>query len=399
MPDYINPGAFAIDSLQKLMMQRELEKRQQMLDALAQQKVEQEFELRKQEQDRLAAEERRLAEADKRNFDQSKYNQEDTQVARRFDDDLPGDYISPEEAKLREKHGFGGSFRTKMLPKANLVVDVNGNAPGVSPDEQARQAALPSVIAAYSARGGARYLQAQAVAQARAEQARAAEDARKERADADRASREALAREGNLTRATIAAGNVASRTDIAANAAQAKADKEAEKKAEKDKQDSINRNAAVASIDETLGALNELIDPNTGQLKPGVSGTAGFDSFRSYIPGTAAANASVNLDRLKSQLIVNLMAEMKRQSKTGSTGFGALSERELDVLDKAANGLSSHQSDEALRQGLIRLGGKLMDMRRRATGGASVPASPAQPTNGTETPAQRLERLKKMAGQ
>lgn len=46
-----------------------------------------------------------------------------------------------------------------------------------------------------------------------------------------------------------------------------------------------------------------------------------------------------NVDRLLSQKVIDVMAEMKRQSKTGASGFGALSQKELDVLQQASTAL------------------------------------------------------------
>jgi hypothetical protein len=54
------------------------------------------------------------------------------------------------------------------------------------------------------------------------------------------------------------------------------------------------------------------------------------------IPGTQRKNWEANVDKLKSQRIIDLMAQMKAVSKTGATGFGQLSEKELKVLQDAS---------------------------------------------------------------
>lgn len=46
-----------------------------------------------------------------------------------------------------------------------------------------------------------------------------------------------------------------------------------------------------------------------------------------------------NLDNFKSNLILNLMTELKQASKTGATGFGQLSEKELVILQTGATKL------------------------------------------------------------
>ena len=375
----------ASDALQAALIEREVRRRQQMLDAFAQQERLRNAAKEAAELDLRQKQEARVAGDSQRNFDALQYQREDDRLARQADDDIPGDVIDQATAALRQKHGFGGTMKSQMLPKANLVVDASGHAPGVSPEEQARQEALPSVIAAYQARGGAKYLQAQAAQQARADQLKAQQEAATQRQQDKLEADAARAREHDDTLRVIAAGNQSMHRDVAATAQDAKAQREADKKAEKDKADSIARQSALSSIDETEASLDELIDQKTGQLKPGVSGTAGIDSFRSYIPGTDAANASASLSRLRDQLVVGLMGELKRQSRTGATGFGALSEKELAILQDSAAKLSTRQSDEALRQELIRLRGKLSGMRQRAGGGAPAGAPSAAPEANIQT--------------
>jgi hypothetical protein len=49
-----------------------------------------------------------------------------------------------------------------------------------------------------------------------------------------------------------------------------------------------------------------------------------------------------NVNQLLSQKVLNVMNEMKRASKTGATGFGALSEKELQILQSAATALKKN---------------------------------------------------------
>jgi len=53
-----------------------------------------------------------------------------------------------------------------------------------------------------------------------------------------------------------------------------------------------------------------------------------------------------NLNKLLSQRVIDVMSEMKRVSKTGATGFGQLSEKELAVLQNASTALSSDLDPE-----------------------------------------------------
>jgi len=57
------------------------------------------------------------------------------------------------------------------------------------------------------------------------------------------------------------------------------------------------------------------------------------------IPGTPRKNWEVNVNKLLSGKIIDLMNTMKRASKTGATGFGQLSGPELAVLQGASTAL------------------------------------------------------------
>jgi len=56
-------------------------------------------------------------------------------------------------------------------------------------------------------------------------------------------------------------------------------------------------------------------------------------------PGWEARDWTNNVNKLKSQKIVDLIAEMKNVSKTGATGFGSLNKEELKVLQDASTAL------------------------------------------------------------
>ena len=60
----------------------------------------------------------------------------------------------------------------------------------------------------------------------------------------------------------------------------------------------------------------------------------------SFFPGETS-DASAALDRLQGRVVVDLLNEMKNQSRTGATGFGALSGPELKLLEDAASQLNS----------------------------------------------------------
>jgi hypothetical protein len=126
------------------------------------------------------------------------------------------------------------------------------------------------------------------------------------------------------------------------------------------KKDAASRGASQTTQD-TIDVIKQLadVDPKTGQLRL-KSATQNLYGMRNplapYFPGSDTATASGALERLKGRVIVDLMNEMKQQSRTGATGFGALSEKELSVLENAATQLSSANiSDVAAQRELQRL--------------------------------------------
>jgi hypothetical protein len=285
-------------------------------------------------------------------------------LERLTDADMAGpEFVEHKDATLGSTNLSGAVQGGAAAPKIlRLMSSAN---PGQGPSDTFRGTAGQQFSAqsrqdALSAREQARH-------DREAQLAQAAQD-RKDAAAAAQTGREDLAR---LT-ASLHGGNA----DLQRELLQGKIDAAQEKTTDKQRTADTARNAAVASIDDTSSALDELIDEK-GNLKSGVGGTFGIDSLRGYIPGTSAADAKARLDRLQSRLTVDLLGEMKRQSRTGASGFGALSEKELMVLQNAAARLSSSQSDESARQALLDVRKQLAGMRQRA--GGATPASTVTP--------------------
>ncbi len=64
------------------------------------------------------------------------------------------------------------------------------------------------------------------------------------------------------------------------------------------------------------------------------------------IPGSKKVDWHANVDKLKSGNILKLMNEMKNASRTGATGFGQLSNKELEVLQQASLALRKDMRPE-----------------------------------------------------
>lgn len=138
------------------------------------------------------------------------------------------------------------------------------------------------------------------------------------------------------------------------------------------------RTAAVNTAKDTVDVLKQLADFNedgTVTLKPGAANLFGARiPGASFVPGSETANASGALNRLRSRTIIDLLNEMKSQSRTGATGFGAMNEKEFGVLEGGASQLgSSFISDETAAGELKRI----YDVAQRALQGDQPPAVPS----------------------
>lgn len=84
------------------------------------------------------------------------------------------------------------------------------------------------------------------------------------------------------------------------------------------------------------------------RLLPG-SRTSGIEGYlASFAPGTTAFNLNESLERIRAFGALNTLEEAKKQSSSGATGFGALSEKELALIINSLANLEIGQSDEQL---------------------------------------------------
>lgn len=97
----------------------------------------------------------------------------------------------------------------------------------------------------------------------------------------------------------------------------------------------------LSTVDE---AGNEVLKPDTQTATGWSANIPGLELIPGMGPGVAGARASV--DRLKNLLTLDLLQEIKKQSKTGATGFGQMNLRELGVLENSASKLSKMNQSE-----------------------------------------------------
>lgn len=105
-------------------------------------------------------------------------------------------------------------------------------------------------------------------------------------------------------------------------------------------------------------------------------GSGFFGKAASFMPGTSAYDQVADVEFLQSNVALNAMSELKELSPTGSTGFGALSEKELRVLtDKYAN-LNPFTSPGLFQSNLKQLQGEFNNMLDNAWNKHSKEYSP-----------------------
>jgi hypothetical protein len=136
--------------------------------------------------------------------------------------------------------------------------------------------------------------------------------------------------------------------------------------------DAKKRQAILDSTNDTLNAIDELLDEN-GNLRPEVRPAIGTSRlmFAQLIPGTDAYNAQASIDRVRARMVTNLMGELKSQSRTGATGFGQLNLQELKIIQDAAAKLDPGQGEAAMQTELQNIRRRLQKVFDDGTG--SVP--------------------------
>ena len=113
-----------------------------------------------------------------------------------------------------------------------------------------------------------------------------------------------------------------------------------------------------------LSAIGNMNDAMTrmGVRSGEFFGSGFFGKAASFMPGTSAYDQVADVEFLQSNVALNAMSELKELSSTGSTGFGALSEKELRVLtDKYAN-LNPFVSADLFQNNLKQLQGEFNNM-------------------------------------
>lgn len=111
-------------------------------------------------------------------------------------------------------------------------------------------------------------------------------------------------------------------------------------------------NQDTASLTATESAMNDLAaQANAIKGHKGLDAATGWQTLFPTMPGSDAANAQAQLDTLKSKTAFGTLQAMRDASKTGGA-LGAVSEKELKLLESNLAALDTAQSPEQFRQSL-----------------------------------------------
>jgi hypothetical protein len=130
----------------------------------------------------------------------------------------------------------------------------------------------------------------------------------------------------------------------------------------------------VGIADETINSIDQLIvkdkQGNPTGLAEGTKYIVGglrlpaLVAGSGFIPKATAAKAA--FDNLKARLVIDLIAEMKSQSKTGATGFGQLNEGERQTLEHSIGRLDTAQDEKTFYTELLRIREKIAKIKMPA---------------------------------
>lgn len=133
-------------------------------------------------------------------------------------------------------------------------------------------------------------------------------------------------------------------------------------------------NANKAYLDKTsdsLTLIKDLMDDNDNLTPEGARAT-GVSSVGNYIPFTQGYSGSTKINKLRSEQVLNLIGQLKAQSKTGATGMGNMSNKDLGVIEKAATLLNTSLPEEEFRKQLKIVKDELKDIQLRLTKGDDI---------------------------
>jgi len=98
-------------------------------------------------------------------------------------------------------------------------------------------------------------------------------------------------------------------------------------------EDKVNKQKSESVKNSASGALQTIAEIEKRM------GSFGLFGDLPSIPGTQRKNWEVNINKLVAENVLKVMNDLKTASRTGATGFGQLSNKELDLLKDASTAL------------------------------------------------------------
>lgn len=161
---------------------------------------------------------------------------------------------------------------------------------------------------------------------------------------------------------TLGGEAAAAGTIKGAEAAGAATGKAAGEKAAEDlpnsKTGKIKAKVALDTAQQSADLAVNTIDKAVSEVGPF---SAGASALTSFIGGTPAANLKSRITTITSKIVLDTISEMKRVAANGSTGLGALSDREGELIASRLGSVDQSQSPAQLRESLRSVKKQLQD--------------------------------------
>ena len=124
----------------------------------------------------------------------------------------------------------------------------------------------------------------------------------------------------------------------------------------------VQAGSFISDLDTTIDDLDQLLAYTSDN-------NVGWEGYLSVLPETGA-NKWMNMrDTITSRFALDKMMELKNASPTGSTGFGALNEKEMLVMQQYMGSLEQAQSAPELKRIITKITKLLKDKRKLASRG------------------------------
>jgi hypothetical protein len=139
----------------------------------------------------------------------------------------------------------------------------------------------------------------------------------------------------------------------------------------------------------TVADSLDRMDANVAHVAnhPGLAANFGLRGMIYNVPNSEAADAATALNNLKSQLRVDTMLTLKNASRTGSTGFGQLSEKEGTTLETYVANLEKAQSLKSVHEQLDKIHEYVQKSKARLAAVAGI--APQVPATTAAAPQQQ----------